>query len=63
MYGFFEKLYGYLRCFLSKIVRICTINKKIVRFVRFFVKMYGFVYGFFQKSFGHPEAYNIIRDC
>ena len=41
---FFQKLYG-LYGFFSKIVRIVRISSKM--------------YGFFQKSFGHPESVKI----
>ena len=52
----FEKMYVFWQ-----IVRFCTVNKKkLVRFVQFFVKMNGYTYGFFQKSFGHP-VYNINK--
>ena len=33
----------------------CTFFSKIARIVRFFLQMYGFLYGFFQNSFGQPE--------
>ena len=47
MYG----LYG----FLKKNVRIFF--RKLYGLYGFLLKMYGFLYGFVQKSFGHPEVY------
>ena len=48
LYGFFSKIVRIVRIFSTKNVRIVRI---------FSPKMYG-LYGFFQKSFGHPV--NII---
>ena len=50
----FLKMYG----FVQKNVRIVRIFfRKLYGLYGFPLKMYGFLYGFFQKSFGHPVYY------
>ena len=45
-------IYDKKKIYIYFIVRVCTSKKKkIVRFVRFFVKIYGFMPGFFFKAF------------
>ena len=74
--GFFSKIVLIVRIF-SKIVRIFFFyvricSKKCADCTDFFrklygfpLKMYGFLYGFFQKSFGHPaferKSPNLIK--
>jgi len=57
IYGFVKKNVRIVRIFFSKIVRIVRI---------FFQKLYGLygfplkMYGFFQKSFGHPGTSKLL---
>ena len=60
MYGlqrfFFRKLY-WLYGFLKKCTDCTDFFRKLYGLYGFPLKMYGFLYGFFQKSFGHPVYY------
>jgi len=50
MYGFFKK-----NC------TDCTdFFRKLYGLYGFLLKMYGFLYGFVQKSFGHPEYMYLV---
>ena len=72
--GFFSKIVLIVQIFKKKVrigLKKCTdctdFKKKIVRIVRivfqklygFLLKMYGFLYGWVQKSFGHPATAEI----
>ena len=61
MYGFFKKCTD-CTYFFFKIVRIVRIFfRKLHGLYGFLLKMYGFLYGFVQKSFGHPELLKISK--
>ena len=65
--GFFSKIVLKLYGSLKKCTDCTDFKKKIVRIVRivfqklygFLLKMYGFLYGWVQKSFGHPATAEI----
>ena len=52
MYGLVLKNVRIVRIFKKKIVRI--VFRKLYGLYGFLLKMYGFLDGCFQKSFGHP---------
>ena len=52
MYGLVQKNVRIVRIFFKKIVRI--VFRKLYGLYGFLLKMYGFLYGWVQKSFGHP---------
>ena len=52
----FKKMYG----FFLKIVRI--VFRKLYGLYGFLLKMYGFLYGWVQKSFGHPACLNCVSN-
>ena len=53
----FKKMYGLYGFFWKKIVRIVRICfRKLYGLYGWLPKMYGFLYGLVQKSFGHPEV-------